>query len=112
MRGTDLLEARVVDSAGADLGAVRDARVHRAADGHLAVVGIVVGGGRFAHAAHAWGFAEGRTHGPWLFRALTAGATRAARYVPAARVLDWGPRTIRIDCPHDELEPLRPELFG
>ena len=89
---------------------MRDARVRRDGHGGLTVIGIVVGRGRFAHAAHAWGFAEGRAQGPWAFRALTAGATRAARYVPASRILEWGPETIRIDCPAAQLKPLRPEL--
>ncbi len=110
MRGTELLAARVVDSAGADLGPVRDARVRRTPEGSLEIAGLVVGQGRFAHAAHAWGFAEGRTQGPWLFRALTAGATRAARYVPAGRVVEWGPARIRIDCAGADLESLRAEL--
>jgi hypothetical protein len=106
MRATELLATRVLDADGRDLGPVRDARVRRAEDGSLTVVGLVVGDGPFAHAAHAWGFAEGRAQGPWLLRALTARATRAARYVPADDVASWR-APIRLRVRANELDPLR-----
>lgn len=106
MRATELLERQVVTRDGSELGPVRDARVRRASDGSLNVIGLVVGRGRFAHAAHAWGFAEGRTQGPWLFRALTSRATAAARYIPIEKVDDLTASPIRIACAESDLEPL------
>lgn len=109
MLATELLQASVVDASGTVLGPVRDARIRREADGSLTLVGLVVGDGPFAGAAHAWGFAEGRATGPWLFRALTARAVRAARYVPSERVSAWGPGTLTLSCAAAELEHLHPE---
>jgi sporulation protein YlmC with PRC-barrel domain len=93
MRVSELLASTVVDQNGRDLGPVRDVRVE--AEG-LRVSGIVIGGGRFAALAHAWGFAEGRAQGPWLFRFLLRDAVRRAKFVPADRIVDWGPGTIRM----------------
>ena len=93
MRLSELLASRVVDEQGRDLGPVRDVRVSPRA---YRVTGIVIGHGRFAGLAHAWGYAEGRAQGPWLFRVLTRDAARRATFVPADRIVDWGPGTIRI----------------
>jgi sporulation protein YlmC with PRC-barrel domain len=93
MRVSELLASTVVDEKGRNLGPVRDVRVK--AEG-LRVSGIVIGRGRFAALGHAWGFAEGRAQGPWLFGFLMRDAVRRAEFVPADRIVDWGPGTIRI----------------
>lgn len=108
MRASELLGAPVVDADGVELGPVRDVRVTESG-GALTVAGLVVGGGPLAHLAHAWGFAEGRAQGPWLFRVLTGPASRDARFVSAARVAEWEPR-VRLDCPAAELRALREEV--
>ena len=104
MRLSELFDATVVDRAGRSLGPVRDVRL---AQSGLQVVGVVVGGGPFARAAHAWGYAEGRAQGPWLITALTRPAVRQARFVPAERVVDWGPGQLRLDIELDDLPPLQ-----
>jgi hypothetical protein len=73
------------DRAGGRVGDVRDVRVAHERDGAFRVVGLVVGEGPLAEIAHAWGFAEGRASGPWLFRTLLDPASRQARLVPARR---------------------------
>jgi hypothetical protein len=109
MRISDLLSATVVDAAGTSLGPVRDVRVTvpRGTAEAFPVAGIVVGGGPLAH---AWGFAEGRAHGPWLLRTLTARSTARARFVPADVVLDWGPGTVRLRAHAADLHSLTEEL--
>ncbi|HVL94799.1 MAG TPA: PRC-barrel domain-containing protein [Solirubrobacteraceae bacterium] len=103
MRATELLACRVVDARGADLGPLRDVRV-RLLDGAFEVTALVVGGGRFAGLAHATGVAEGRVQGPWLLRRLCRDAVEAVRVAPADAVAEWGPGTIRLAVPQDELE--------
>lgn len=96
MRATDLLTSTVVDEKGRSLGRVHDIRISRrtpAARGGFEVAGLAIGGGRLVH---AWGYAEHRAAGPWLLRILTARAARGARFVPAERVVDWGPGLVRI----------------
>ena len=95
MRASELLASRVVDDRGRDLGPVRDVRLAR---DHLRVAGLVVGGGPFAAPAHAWGYTEGRARGPWLLRALSAPARRHGRFIPAARVIDWGPGVVTVSA--------------
>jgi sporulation protein YlmC with PRC-barrel domain len=107
MRLSELLDATVVDRAGRSLGPVRDVRL--SSDG-LEIVGVVVGGGRFARAAHAWGYAEGRAQGPWVIAALTRPAVRQARFVPSERVVDWGPSRLRLDVELADLPPLQEVL--
>jgi hypothetical protein len=102
VRVAELLASLVVDRNGRSLGPVRDVRV--GAD--LTIVGLVIGGGFLAGLAHAWGFAERRAAGPWLLRALTAPATRAARFVPAELVADWGPGRVRLTATASELPSL------
>ena len=109
MRASELLGSEVLDAAGRSLGPVRDLRV--TADG-LEVVGIVVGGGRFAGIAHRWGYAEGRAAGPWPLRALTASAVERARFVASERVVSWGPGTLRLNVEADALPPLREDAPG
>jgi hypothetical protein len=96
-----------VDAAGRRLGPVRDIRVTR--DG-FRVAGIVIGDGPFAGLAHAWGYAAGRARGPALVSALCRRALRNARFVPAERVLEWGPGVVRIEGDARDLRPLREGL--
>ncbi len=97
MRASELIGSPVHEG-GRFAGVVRDLRVDadRAADGSFPVLGIVLGdaGARDA-AAHAWGFAEGRARGPWLLRRIVGNGD--SRFVPADRVIDWGPERLRID---------------
>lgn len=108
MRASELLATGVVDADGRELGPVRDVRLARR-NGAFVVVGLVVGGGRGSRVAHSWGYAEGRAQGPLLLRALTRGAARNARFVPAERVVEWSP-SVRIDCRGEELPGLRDEV--
>lgn len=107
MRATELLASQVLDGGGARFGSVRDVRIRRESDGTFRVIGLVVGEGRFAAVAHAWGYAEGRASGPWLFRTLLGPAARQARFVPADRVTDWGPGRIRMSGRADDLPHLQ-----
>ncbi|MDP9401641.1 MAG: hypothetical protein M3P39_12015 [Actinomycetota bacterium] len=111
MRASELLASQVVDASGHSLGPVRDLRVTHDGD-RIHVAGIVVCDAPLARAAHAWGFAEGRARGPWLLRALTARATARARFVPAHRVVDWGPGLVRIAGDANDLSPLTEDLDG
>ena len=118
MRAAELMRMPVYDSEGTPLGPVRDMRVvwndvpapPPAVPSRFEVVGLVVGGGRLARAAHAWGYAERRAAGPWLFRKLLASATRDARFVPAGAVRSWGPDVVELACRRAELRPLTEEL--
>ena len=92
MRASELLNVPVIDEAGTTVGRVRDLRVTRRA-GDFRIAGLAVGGGRLAH---SWGYADDRATGPWLLRALNARGARSARFVPAGRVLQWGPGVVRI----------------
>ena len=111
MRASELMSATVVAKDGVLLGPVRDLRIAIEPDGSLVVSGVVVGGGGFARIAHAWGFAEGRAQGPWLFRRLTDEACRVARFAPADEVRSWGPDVIELDIPANRLRPLA-EVVG
>jgi hypothetical protein len=102
VRVAELLASVVIDRNGRSLGPVRDIRL----SGDLSIAGVVVGGGFLATLAHAWGFAEGRAAGPWPLRALTASATRAARFVPADVVVEWGPGRVRLSATASELPKL------
>jgi sporulation protein YlmC with PRC-barrel domain len=107
MRLSELLSATVIDSMGRSLGPVRDVRL---AEDDLEIVGLVVGGGRFAAVAHAWGYAEGRARGPWLLAAVTRRAIRLARFIPSERVVDWDPPQLRVDVALADLVPLTEAL--
>lgn len=106
MRASELLASVVIDASGRSLGPVRDVRLdprdHR-------VAGVVVGDGRLARVAHAWGFAEGRARGPAPLRALLAPASARARFVASESVVDWGPGVIRIGVDGRELPRLAEE---
>ncbi len=107
MRASDVLAAEVVTTVGTRVGRVHDIRVSREGF-HL--VGLVVGGGWFARLAHSWGYAEGRAQGPWLLQAITRGATRQARFVPIARVVEWRSNEVVISGDAGDLPPLTEEL--
>ncbi len=106
MRATELLASQVYGGDGRPVGTVRDVRLARERDGTFRVVGLVVGEGFLAAAAHGWGFAEGRASGPWLLRKLFEPASRRARFIPADAVEEWGPGRIEIRK-RDELRPVR-----
>ena len=103
MRASELLASYVVDESGARVGAVRDVRVRR---GDYEVVGLAVADGWRARVAHRWGYAEGRADAPWLLRRLLAPAVARTRFVPAARVRDWGPGVVKIAGGGDDLPAL------
>jgi sporulation protein YlmC with PRC-barrel domain len=107
MRASELLASVVVDEAGRSLGPVRDVRVDPRS---RRIAGLVVDDGPLAAPAHAWGYAEGRAKGPAALRALLVGASSRARYVPAARVEDWGPGRVRIRGDRSGLPSLAEEL--
>lgn len=114
MRISELLTATVVDETGRSVGRVRDVRITRqptpAGEGEpppFRIAGLVLGGGRLAH---AWGFAEGRASGPWLFRVLTARAARKARFLPAEQVETWDPQGVTMRGRLEDLPLLADEL--
>jgi sporulation protein YlmC with PRC-barrel domain len=100
MRASELIGAPVFADSGEQVGVVRDLHIEvaRPAAGGFPIVGLVLGppSARSA-AAHAWGFAQGRTEGPPLLRRLLGDAARRSILVPAERVLEWGPGGVRID---------------
>ena len=118
MRVTDLLGREVLDADGMSLGPVRDIRMRwdeqavppPGVSSRFDIAGLVVGDGRFAGAAHAWGFAEGRADGPALLRVLFSQAVQAARFVPVAYVSSWGPDRIQLCCREAQLKSLAEEL--
>lgn len=112
MRGTELLQLRVLDSAGADCGPVRDVRLARTGDGRFRVTGLVVGDGRLARLAHSTGATDGRVAGPAPLRWLLADAIARARYVAASQVVAWGPDAIRIAGRRESLPRFRGEEDG
>ena len=107
MRASDLLASEVVTTAGRRVGPVRDIRVSREG---FRLIGLVVGGGRFARLAHSWGYAEGRAQGPWLLQAITRGATRQARFVPLGRIVEWRRGEVVISGDGSDLPALTEEL--
>jgi hypothetical protein len=71
------------------------------------VSGLVIGpADTRSRAAHAWGYAEGRAHGPWILRRLFGPAIGRARVVPSELVADWGPTTVRIGAEERSLPSL------
>ncbi len=107
MRTTELLAADVVDERGRRVGQVRDVRISLPS---YELAGVAVADGWRARLAHRWGFAEGRTQGPWLFRALLRPAVRKTLFVPASRVTEWGPGVVRITGSAEDLPGLVEEL--
>lgn len=115
MRLSELIGSNVVDEDGRDLGPVRDVRLRRReppGGNDLEIAGLVVGGGRFAAPAHAWGFAEGRARGPWLLAALFRQAAAQARFIPADRVLEWHSPKVKMAGSADDLISLHKALVG
>lgn len=64
----ELLEHRVVDADGLEVGRVHDIRADDH-DGRLHLTGIVTGPGAFAYRL---GYATGRVQGPWLLARIAA----------------------------------------
>jgi sporulation protein YlmC with PRC-barrel domain len=113
MRISELYGARVVDGNGRDAGRVHDVRLatRNRSKATLEVTGLVVGPtGIRARAAHAWGYAEGRTQGPRLLARLTREAVQEARFVPASWVSSWTPPELTITGSADELESMTDRL--
>lgn len=111
MRASELIGSPVLDESGRPAGIVRDLRVAEdlsVGSGHFPIVGLVISDdGPLAAAAHAWGFAEGRSSGPALLRMLFARAVEGSSFVAVDRIADWGPDRIRIRGTRSELPSLR-----
>ncbi len=102
---SDVLAATVHDQAGSPLGLAHDVRLGKGDGRHGPVVGpvtgLVVGGtGWRSRLAHAWGYTEGRSHGPALLGALLQPEAFRARVVPVSAVLSWRP-TLTVAGPLD-----------
>jgi hypothetical protein len=109
VRASEVLAADVVAESGERLGPVRDLLLCRSDDRTLEVIGLVVGDGFAAASAHSWGLAAGRVRAPWPLAALGSSARRRARFIPAGRIIEWGPETVRISGGSADLAPLRGE---
>ena len=113
MRISELYGARVIDGSGREAGRVHDVRLATRGQSKATfeVTGLVVGpNGIRSRAAHAWGYAAGRTQGPWLLARLTRESVQAARFVPSERVSSWEPPELTITGSEGELEPLTERL--
>ncbi len=89
MRASELLGREVVDEGGRHVGIVHDVRVRIGDGGAVTLTGIVVAPGTVrSRLAHAWGYAQGRAHGPFLMRALV-GTGMSDEEIPTARVRSW-----------------------
>jgi hypothetical protein len=110
---SELLASTVVDGSQRSLGPVRDVRLIEVDENptvgrsRYTIAGLVVGDGFLAGVAHTTGIVEGRAAGPWLLRRATAGAVRCARFIPADRIVSWGPGRVRISGEGHDLPPLR-----
>ena len=105
MRISEVLGSPVLDRAGSEIGVVHDLQV--TGEAPFRVTGITVGpAGWIDRAAHAWGFAQGRTCGPWPLATLARRATRRARFAPVDAVASWAPDGIRLAVDPERLEPL------
>ena len=108
---SEILGSDVVNAEGVRVGRVRDIRLRWVGDAparHLGITGLVCAdGGALTHAAHAWGFVEGRARGPWVLRAVLARIAHEPQFVPADRVTSWVDGQIVISGDADALPPLR-----
>lgn len=115
MRASELLGAPVIDASGREIGVVQDLRALREAEsaavstrGRVRIAALIIGGdGLIDKMAHGWGFAEGRTEGPWILRRLTSRSVDAARVVPASLVESWGPERVRLNAQWPDLSSLK-----
>lgn len=105
MRASDLLARRVIDANGSPIGIVHDLRVMlparavdensdsagqpRAQDAPRLIALVVGPDGVRCRLAYAWGYAQGRSRGPAVFRALLAGQGKRTRTVPVTDVDSW-----------------------
>lgn len=89
MRASELLGRRVLDEDGRPAGIVHDVLVRVGDGGSVTVSGIVVAPGTVrSRLAHAWGYAQGRAHGPFVMRALLRAGT-SSEVIPTAQVRAW-----------------------
>lgn len=109
MRMGDLLESRVADADGRDLGVVHDVRLVQDGPllegfGHaLRVDGLVVGPGSWAVRL---GYLRHGVKGPWLVKALAQAVERRTRFVPWGDVEAWDGRHVRLRCREADLRRL------
>jgi hypothetical protein len=100
MRISDLMDCRVVDHDGHDLGRVRDVRLVmdgpvRGALAALRLDGIVVGGNALAGRL---GYLRGGVRGPWPLSTIMRRLEAAALVIDVDDVADWdlGDRRLRL----------------
>src|SRR5947208_2518282 len=99
MRLSELLDCRVVDGSGADIGRVRDVRLVQdgpltgAFGAGLRVQGLVVGP---ALAGTRLGYGRTGMSGPWLLAAPLRLLHRRVRFVPWDRVSEMSAGTVHI----------------
>jgi hypothetical protein len=106
---SELLNARVVDVDGKDLGLVEDVRLVQ--DGPLLlpfgaalrVTGVIVGRGALGIRL---GYYRGGVQGPWLLRMIFERLERRARYVNWDDVANWDGDTVRLTRRADDLGPI------
>ena len=109
MRLGELLESRVVDVEGRDVGAVLDVRLVQ--DGPvlegfgagLRLDGLVVGAGSLAVRL---GYHRHGVRGPFVLRALFTALERRARYVPWSDVVTCEGETVTLRRTADELRSI------
>ena len=111
MRLSELLDARVVDADGTELGSIEDVRL--AQDGPLLmpfgaalrVEAVVAGRGALGTRL---GFVRGDVRGPWLLRWIFGALERRARYVPWEVVESWADGVVRVTVRASDLGPPPP----
>jgi len=92
LRLSDLLECRVYDRHGVDLGRVSDVRVVQdgailaGVQARFRVDALLVGRGGVGERL---GFIRGRVRGPWLLKVLFTRLERHAKYIAVADIADW-----------------------
>jgi sporulation protein YlmC with PRC-barrel domain len=109
MRASDLLESRVYDADGEDIGQVHDIRMVR--EGPVQgmfgpgyrVLGLIVGP---AGVGVRLGFDRSSMHGPWALKALFRWAQRNARLVEWSLIDSIEQDAIRLRVPERELPPV------
>jgi len=109
MRASDVLESRVYDSAGDEVGQVHDIRMVRDAPVQGAfgpgyrVLGLIVGP---AGLGVRLGFDRSSMHGPWVLKALFRWTHRNAKLVDWSLIDSMDQREIRLRVKGEELPPV------